>query len=807
MKKLFFAILLAAAPAFLCAQVEKTVIKVDAGKVEQKITPYLYGSCIEDVNHEIYGGLYDQKIFGESFEEPVPNPEFDFFDVYAGKWSVNGGELFSAAHNGSKLVCNKDVISNGTVEVDIKFDKMGSSGNNAGLLLSVSRPRVGADSFYGYEVSLSSDGKMVTIGRHKNNWAHYADINVDCVPTEWNNLKACISNGKVEVLLNNKNICRFNISDAELLKGNVAVRVWNADTRFANFKIDGKEVPFTASTPKSVSLQWDAIVQGDAKCSYALDSDDAYNGENSQLIEFVSGKGAVGIANASLNRWGIAVRKGQKFEGRFYLKNISYNGKVIVTLESADGKNEYARCEIGALSKEWKRHRFTLKSNADDKNARMAIYIDAPGAVKVDQVTLMTTGADRFKGLPYRNDISQAMVEQGLTFLRYGGTMINVNGYRFKKMIGDVDKRPPYRGHWYRYSTNGFGIEDFLKFCEAAGFTPSFAMNIFETPEDAADMIEYLNGSTKTKWGKIRAKNGHPKPYGVKYIGIGNEEVMYSGDNPAVYDEYIERFNLLHDAIKSRDPSVKLVITAWWRPESPNSERLFKALDGKADYWDYHPLADALSAGEDVENELRRMKELFHKWNPNTTMKCAIFEENGWTHNMQRALGHVTLQNAVRRMGDFVLTSCAANALQPYKQNDNGWDQGQIFFTPSQVWGMPPYYAQQMASQNHLPLLVECNVDGSASQLDVTATRSEDGKKMVLHIANIGEKAVDVEFDLSGFGNVGEAYTLTLSAPLKDVNSPENPTKIVPVKRSLDSGEKLACNISGYSYTVLVVSK
>ena len=807
MKKLFFAILLAAAPAFLCAQVEKTVIKVDAGKVEQKITPYLYGSCIEDVNHEIYGGLYDQKIFGESFEEPVPNPEFDFFDVYAGKWSVNGGELFSAAHNGSKLVCNKDVISNGTVEVDIKFDKMGSSGNNAGLLLSVSRPRVGADSFYGYEVSLSSDGKMVTIGRHKNNWVHYADINVDCVPTEWNNLKACINNGKAEVLLNNRNICRFNISDSELQAGNVAVRVWNADTRFANFTIDGKEVPFTASTPKSVSLQWDAIVQGDAKCSYALDSDDAYNGENSQLIEFVSGKGAVGIANASLNRWGIAVRKGQKFEGRFYLKNISYNGKVIVALESADGKNEYARCEIGALSKEWKRHRFTLKSNADDKNARMAIYIDAPGAVKVDQVTLMTTGADRFKGLPYRNDISQAMVDQGLTFLRYGGTMINVNGYRFKKMIGDVDKRPPYRGHWYRYSTNGFGIEDFLKFCEAAGFTPSFAMNIFETPEDAADMIEYLNGSTKTKWGKIRAKNGHPKPYGVKYIGIGNEEVMYSGDNPAVYDEYIERFNLLHDAIKSKDPSVKLVITAWWRPESPNSERLFKALDGKADYWDYHPLADALSAGEDVENELRRMKELFHKWNPNTTMKCAIFEENGWTHNMQRALGHVTLQNAVRRMGDFVLTSCAANALQPYKQNDNGWDQGQIFFTPSQVWGMPPYYAQQMASQNHLPLLVECNVDGAASQLDVTATRSEDGNKMVLHIANIGEKAVDAEFDLSGFGNVGEAYTLTLSAPLKDVNSPDNPTKIVPVKRSLDRGEKLACKISGYSYTVLVVSK
>ena len=282
---------------------------------------------------------------------------------------------------------------------------------------------------------------------------------------------------------------------------------------------------------------------------------------------------------------------------------------------------------------------------------------------------------------------------------------------------------------------------------------------------------------------------------------------MYSGDDPATYDQYIERFNILHDAIKSKDPSVKLVITAWWRPESPNSERLFKALDGKADYWDYHPLADALTTGKEVEKELRTMKELFHKWNPNTTMKCAIFEENGWTHNMQRTLGHVTLQNAVRRMGDFVLTSCAANALQPYKQNDNGWDQGQIFFTPSQVWGMPPYYAQQMASENHLPLLVSSSVEGEKPRLDVTATRSEDGKKMVLHIANIEGKSVKAKFDISGFGKVETAQTITLAAPLKDVNTPENPTKISPVKKNIENTGSLACDIPSYSYTVLVLSK
>ena len=792
-------------PALALAQESEAIVRVDVNKIEQRVTPYLYGSCIEDVNHEIYGGLYDQKIFGESFEEPIPLPKFDFFDVYDGKWSSVNGELLSKAHYGAKLV-SKEAVGDGTVSVDVKFERKGSGAHNAGLLLCVSKPRVGADSFYGYEVSLSTDGKKITIGKHKNNWEHIVDVAVNCEPTEWNNLKACIRNQTVEIRLNDQRVCLFRLSDKELLGGSVALRVWNADTRFANMQINGKPISLNAQMPEQVSMQWDATLQGDAVGRYMLDSEDAYNGRNSQTIEYLSGRGAVGVANASLNRWGIAVSKGQRFEGRLYLKNISYSGRVVVALESSDGTKEYARCRLGRLSKEWTRHTFTLTSNANDTNARLAIYIDSPGAVKVDQVTLMTTGKSRFKGLPYRADIAQAMVDQGLTFLRYGGTMVNAQEYRFKSMIGDVDKRPPYRGHWYKYSTNGFGIEDFLKFCEAAGFTPSFAININESAEDVADMIEYLNGSTQTKWGKIRAQNGHPQPYGVKYVEIGNEELIYRSDNnDAGYNRYIERFNILHDAIKSKDPSVSLIIAAWWRPDSPNSERLFKALDGKADYWDYHPLADDLTSGKNVEKQLRRMQDLFLTWNPNTTMKCAIFEENGWTHNMQRALGHATIQNAVRRMGDFVLTSCAANALQPYKQNDNGWDQGQIFFTPSEVWGMPPYYAQQMASENHLPLLVNSSVE--RAELDVTATYSEDGSKVVLHIVNIDDKSVRTKFDIASFGDIASAHTITLTAPLAEANSLDSPTKITPKRDDIEDLQDITCDIPQHSYTILVISK
>lgn len=198
------------------------------------------------------------------------------------------------------------------------------------------------------------------------------------------------------------------------------------------------------------------------------------------------------------------------------------------------------------------------------------------------------------------------------------------------------------------------------------------------------------------------------------------------------------------------------------------------------------------------------MQQLFLKWDPATQMKCAIFEENGNLHSMQRALGHVTLQNAVRRHGDFVFTSCAANALQPYLQNDNGWDQGQVFFTPTQVWGMPPYYAQQMASENHLPLLVKAETTAS---LDITATKDEDGRQMVVHIANITGQAIEAELKIKGLSKIENIEVITLSGDLKDRNTLEQPEKIIPMRKNLKAAGNMKYTFPAYSYTVLKYNK
>ncbi len=781
---------------------------VDAEKVENTITPWLYGACIEDVNHEIYGGLYDQRIFGESFEEPVPGPAFDDFSVYEGDWNpVSDQEIFVRSWAGAKLVYNPVDITTGSVEVEIKFDA--NNGDNAGFITYVTKPGKGADRFYGYEISLGANGEKVVFGKHKNNFELIRNISVDCNPINWNRLKVSMENGRIEVFLNDKSILDYEDKDADLLTGKFGLRTWNSDVRFRNVKINTGnrvEIPAFRMTPEiPVSSPWDPIRTGNAQVFFAHDNREAFNGNCSQVVQWISGTGWVGVGNSGLNRWGIAVQRGQQFQGSLYLKSPDMRGPVTVALQSADGKKEYATYEIRNLTAQWEKYTFDLVANADDPKARFVICFNRSGKLWIDQVTLMNTENEQFNRLPCRKDIAEMMVAQKLTFLRYGGLMTNAPEYKFKKMIGDPGKRPPYTGIWYPYSTNGFGIEDFLRFCEAAGFTAAFAINIEEHPEDVVDMIEYLNGPQTSEWGRKRAENGHPEPYHVKYIGIGNEEVLPYGDNAEKYQHYIERFNLLHDAIKSKDASVSLINAAWWRPESPNMEKVFKALDGKADYWDYHPWADQLTSGQEVENELRKMKELFLRWNPRTTMKCAIFEENGNTHNMQRALGHVAVQNAVRRMGDFVLTSCAANALQPYMQNDNGWDQGQVFFTPSQVWGMPPFYAQQMASGHHAPVRVFSSAGNDL--LDITATRDEDGSKLVLHVANVHDKAITAGLNLSGFEGIKDAKMVVLSGQLNDVNTPEEPERIVPKESRLSPEKNNLYRFDPYSYTILIFTK
>lgn len=255
---------------------------------------------------------------------------------------------------------------------------------------------------------------------------------------------------------------------------------------------------------------------------------------------------------------------------------------------------------------------------------------------------------------PYRADITDTFRKKGLTFLRYGGTMVNAPEYMTRNIHGPSDERPPYIGHYYRYSTNGFGIIEFVRFARLVGTEPTFAINI---EDNAADVLALLR---------------EIEPLGLRYIEVGNEENL-GDDSRAAYEHYVERFHVLYDAIHPAYPDLVFINAAWWRPDRPElMEYVFHELDGKSDLWDYHPWTDEVAQAAAVEAGLMNMQKLFTLWNPATKMHVAILEENGNTHSLHRALSHAVVLNVVRKMNGFVELDSPANALEPYLQNDNG---------------------------------------------------------------------------------------------------------------------------------------
>lgn len=742
-------------------------LTVDAEKVLCRIEPLIYGAGAEDVNHEIYGGLYDQKIFGEGFEEPAV-ANIKGFQAYDEKWSHTSGmaQLVTSRHG--KLIYTKKQLTSGTVEVEVRMDDINAI---AGFIVNVTSAADGADAFNGYEVALNAQKGSFVLGKHQQNWQPISDTQTSFNPLgEWNKIRVIIEGSKLNIYLNGNLIKTYEDTNSPLKSGYIGVRSYGGSATFRNLKIDDTDIAFESDAP-NVSGMWTALGEG----NFEHDSTSPFTGRFAQKI---SGKTGTGIYNMGLNHWGISFQKDEKLKVSVYLRGTAH--KVQIAFQSADGSKEYARTEIDGIDEKWKRYDVELIPDDTDSAGRFCLELAEEGSVWADQVLLCT------ESYPFRSDLTQAFKEEHLTFLRYGGTMVNAREYMTKNMVGSRLERQPYNGHWYLHATNGFAIPEFVEFARLIGTEPTFAINIEDNPKDVLVLLHEI------------------EPYNLKFIEIGNE-VCISSSARSGYEHYVERYLILYEAIHKAYPELKFINSAWWRPgELETMQFVFQQLDGKCDYWDYHPWTETPQQAKNAESEISHMQKLFLLWNPQTTMRCAILEENGNTHNMARALAHAVMLNVVRRSGGFVPLDSPANALQPYKQNDNGWDQGQIFFSPSQVWMQPPFYAQQMAATNHQPLLVESSCSASA-KLDYTVTRNQAGDTLVFHVVNYGTTPQSLTLNLKNFGTINNIRSIVLCGEAEAANTPQQPTSHIPVAKTVEPGNALP--IEPYSYTVFVITQ
>ena len=437
----------------------------------------------------------------------------------------------------------------------------------------------------------------------------------------------------------------------------------------------------------------------------------------------------------------------------------------------------------------WRRYDIALTPSADESAGRFAVRLTAPGTVEVGHAFLQPGEWGRFQKLPVRKDVVEAMKAQGVTVLRYGGSMVNTPGYKWKNMVGPRDRRPPYRGHWYPHSSNGWGIPDFLDLCEAAGFLAIPDFNFDETPEDLADFAEYANGPADSLWGRKRAEAGHPAPYRLRHLELGNEERVDAA--------YAAKFEKLARAVWAKDPGIILVVGDFQydRPVTDTAKvsgaasgvtslaghKRILELAGQAGrevWFDVHVWSEGPGVSPSVA-ALPSYIDALARLAPGAKHRVVVFEFNANNHDQRRALANAALIGRLIRDGR-VPVGLSANALQPDGQNDNGWDQGLLFLDPTKVWLQPPGYVTRMVAQNYLPRTADVAVEGAGDALEATATRSEDGKQVALQVVNRGEQPIRVRLQLDGLTPTRPAAVEELAGRLDAENTAGAVTAVVP---------------------------
>jgi alpha-L-arabinofuranosidase len=551
-------------------------------------------------------------------------------------------------------------------------------------------------------------------------------------------------------------------------------------------------IPGFTKDDLQISGLWRAVRRGSAAGRFRIVSERPFAGGQSQQLSFDSGDGDWGIENQGLNHWGMSFFAGKSYEGYLWAR-AEKKTELTAALESRDGSQVYAQTRLIVASNDWQRLDFTLTPDATDPAGRFTLTLKQPGSVTIGHAFLQPGEWGRFKGLPVRRDVAEGLIAQGINVLRYGGSMVNAGGYRWKNMIGPRDRRPPYPGTWYRYSSDGWGILDFMDFCEAVGFEYIPDFNMGETPHDMADFIEYAKGADDTPWGRRRVADGHPQPYRLHYIELGNEE--------RVDAQYADKFEKLAKAVWDKDKDIIPVVGDFAYNKQIQDPLHFSGADsgitnlegqrrilqlakeyGREVWFDVHVWTDHSVPANTSLMGMFSFADALDKLSDGARHKVVVFELNANNHSQKRAVANAQAILAIERDGRIPIVA-SANGLQPDGQNDNGWNQGLLFLDPSHVWLQPPGYLTQMLSQDYLPQIIKCDVVGTKGELEAVATRSNEGKTLVLQAVNPGDVDVRAQIHIAGFMPVLPAAQVTeLSGAPEAVNTASQMEAIVPKK-------------------------
>jgi alpha-N-arabinofuranosidase len=464
----------------------------------------------------------------------------------------------------------------------------------------------------------------------------------------------------------------------------------------------------------------------------------------------------------------IPIRAGIEYRGYIWLRTSDYAGPVTIALESDVRLGQvYAAFDFPNITKgDWRRYEFTLTSSISDPLARFAVLFPGTGTVWMDQVSLMP--GDSAPG-GVRRDVFEKIKLLKPAFIRWPGGNV-AQDYHWLWGVGPRDQRVTWTNLSWKNEPepSDFGTDEFVAFARAAGAEPSITVNVEgrgATVEEAAAWVEYCNGPATSKYGAMRAANGHRDPFRVKLGEVGNEiwGDWVRGHSDA--ETYARNYIRYAKAMRAVDPSIKLIAVGdnnmTW-----NRTVLRAAGDG-IDYLAIHHYYGRHEAGNDLSKLLARplfferfygdVLQLLRELKLEGRVKLAINEwgldlPTGRQYSIEAALYGARLMNVFERSGELVEMSAVSDLV-------NGWPGGIIQASLHNVFVTPIYLVNQVYNDHRGDVRLAANVN--PGDLDATASRS--GNKIFIKAVNTTSSSLTTTITVQGFRPVGRAEVQTIS--------------------------------------------
>ncbi|MGA2853929.1 MAG: alpha-L-arabinofuranosidase C-terminal domain-containing protein, partial [Verrucomicrobiota bacterium] len=556
-------------------------------------------------------------------------------------------------------------------------------------------------------------------------------------------------------------------------------------------------------------IHWSAVNNAGSAATIALDTNNAFNDKLTTSLRLTVTKASkdqpAGVANSGY--WGIPVQPKTTYRATFLARaEAGFSGPVTVSIVSEDGSTVYAKGKFSGLAADWKKYELTLKTGkvAPTAAARFVITLDRPGTVWFGLVSLFPpTWNDRPNGL--RKDLMQMLVDLNPKFLRFpGGNYVEGDTvetrFEWKKTTGSIEERHGHQCPWGYRSTDGMGLLEFLEWCEDMKAEPVLAVyagyslqgahvnpghDLEPFVQEALEEIEYVIGDTNTAWGARRAKDGHPAPFKLNYVEIGNEDWF---DKSKSYDE---RFAQFHDAIKARYPRLKTISTMG--NDQPETSHVHSRQPDMTDEHYYRSTDEFLQMAPDYARKYDRTgPEIFvGEWAAHEDAAIKPWEAGARkqppTPTMKAAIGDGIFMAAMERNADIIKMQCYAPLFVNVNPGARQWRPDMIGYDALSAYGSPSYYALQMFSRNLGDEILA--VASSETSVQCSATRDSKTGEIILKLVNPQPTAESLDIEIKGAEVASKGVAIVLAGEPEDTNSIQHPRNVVPVTTTI-SGVK-----------------